>query len=91
MHAKVVCKILRGGYSHTRRGYTLYCRIVCKVYEGDRPVYGAGGAEIVYEEVGFFKRYAYGGKNDGEAFVRAKHPGLTRYLRRKLRMRKAGA
>ena len=91
VHAKVVCKILRGGERHAGSGYALYGGVVGEVYEGDGTVYGAGGPEVGGEKVRLLKGYAYGGEYYREALAGAPHLSLTGYLGRKVCVGQAGA
>ena len=87
MHAAVECQILCGGQRHARRRDTLDRRVVGKVGEQHRAVDGTGALEFVDKELGFFKRDADGGEDDGEVALAVQNLRLSRNLRGQLRVR----
>ena len=89
MHIAFECKILRRGKRHSRRRYSFYRRVVCKIHKQHRPVYCSRFTEIGNEIVRLFKRYPYRGKHNGKLASASQYFCLSGYLRRKFRMRQS--
>ena len=62
VHILLKGQVLRSGQGHAGRGDALHRRVVGQVRKHDRPVDGAGAAELLYEEVGLLEGDADGGK-----------------------------
>ena len=91
LHPEVEGEVFRGGKGHARGGNALDGRIVSEVQEQHRTLDRSGAGEVGHEKIGFLKGDADRRENDGKLAVLGQHPGLAGDLRRKLRVRQAGA
>ena len=88
MHTLVKCEVFRGCKCHFWRSYTLNCRVVRKIREHNRSVYGTRFLKRLNKEVGLLKGNTHGGKDNGEFFISRAYLRLPRYLSGKLCVRK---
>ena len=91
VHILLEGQIFRSSQRHTRRGDTLYRRVICKVDEKDGTVNGARLFEAFRKEIGFLKGDSHGCEYNRKGFAGSAHLRLTGNLRAKLGMRQTGS
>src|SRR5699024_11158413 len=84
VHILLKRQILCRRQRHTRRGDTLYRRVICQVDKQYGTVNGASLLEGFYEEVGLFKCNTHCREYNGEVLIFAKYLRLSCNLRRQL-------